>query len=195
MSLKPVVTIGGASTHMLLQFPESGKFLYMGSVLTLSYQVYRNKTPVFNCGEPTVDGFAIGNKYIAGTIVSTMFSEDELTSFIQENSSASSEIAEYDQYRIDRGSLKRMRTYMKDDATSFNIHVLFTSEYSEAASRIIIYDATFINNSQVMSINDLITEQTASFVAKDIREQHPVDTPIGSVVSANHRIRKASNLV
>jgi hypothetical protein len=73
--------VGGSDTHVVLEFPSLGatnNFLYMGSLVTVSYSVHRDKTPVYNCGSPLVDGFAIGNKYVAGSMITTMFNEDEL---------------------------------------------------------------------------------------------------------------------
>ena len=188
MAEKTYVTVGGPNAHVLLEFPGAGDFLYLGSILTLSYQVYRNKTPVFNCGDPVVDGFAIGNKYVAGTIITTMFVKDEITDFLRLINKEGAYSG------IENQSLKRMHTYMKDDATSFNIHVIFTSEYTGDLSRIIIYDATFINNGQVMSINDLITEQTASFVARDVREQHSLNQNFKNINSKQY-VTKASDLL
>ena len=67
---------GGSSTHVYVDFhllDSNDRIIsvpiYMGSVITLSYSVYRSKQSVFNCGTNTIDGFAIGNKYVAGTLI------------------------------------------------------------------------------------------------------------------------------
>jgi hypothetical protein len=191
--------VGGSSTHVLLEFPTMGEgFLYMGSAITVSYSVYRSKTPVFNCGNSLIDGFAIGHKYVAGSIVSTMFLKDELSDFIQKNNDIeeikNSEYAVYSENLMRKQSLKEIHTSMKDDIAAFNMHIIFTSEYSLKATRIIIYDATFINNGQVMSVNDIITEGTLSFVARDIREQHDMNDSFKSI-SYRQTTLKASDLV
>lgn len=58
-----------------------------------------------------------------------------------------------------------------------------------------IIGATFINNGQVMSVNDLITETTMSYIAKDILQYDKVNTPITPVESMNTGIIRASDLI
>lgn len=179
-------SVGGSSTHVVLEFPGIG-YLYMGSVVTISYSVYREKTPVFNLGNTNVDGFAIGKKYVAGSMVSSMFLKDELADFIERHSDIealkNSDYSDFLKKELSGGgNLKEVHNYMRDDLTSFNVHLIFTSEYSSEARRIIIYGANFINNGQVSSINDIVTESTASFVAKDVKEQHDISSEISSKI-------------
>lgn len=87
-------------------------------------------------------------------------------------------------------SFKDVRNIMRDDLLSCNIHFILSSEYPDAmgpdnpgvvgASKIIVYGAQFINNGQVMSINDIITENTLSFIARDVKEQHTFNSEIES---------------
>jgi hypothetical protein len=171
----------------VLEFPEVG-FIYMGSIVSLSYNVYRDKAPVFNCGNTTISGFAIGKKYVAGSIVNIIFTEDEIANFVKEygvhySIRNADTLSDFSRKQAADQSLKEIHTFMKDDLTSFNIHCIFTSEYHAEAKRVIIYGATFINNGQVMSIDDIITEGTVSFVAKDIKEQHDLSEEIESIRS------------
>jgi len=185
-------SIGGAQTHIVLEMTrEAGNtpYILLGSALTLSYSVYRDKTPVFNCGSSLVDGFSIGNKYVAGSLISMMNSVDEFASFMQSIGS--------DTYQSPYSSVvpvKEVHTFMRDDLVPFNIHAIFSTEYTSVVKRIIIYDATFINNGQVMSINDLITENTMSFVGRDIQEQHNINDVRGSVAAISSHNRASSLL-
>ena len=193
MAKKTFQPISGSGTHVVLEFPNLPP-LHMGSLITISYNVYRDKTPVFNCGQPTVDGFAIGNKYVAGSLITAMFKEDEFSKFMEE----------YDEYyknTVDgntlinlSGHLKEVHTRMKDDLTSFNVHIIFTSEYTKDASRIILYDVNLVSNGQVMSIEDMATESTHQFVAKDIREQHNITNDIRSI-DQSIRFKKGSAVI
>ena len=75
-------SVGGDATHIVFNFPGFGA-LYIGSLLSLSYQVYRDKTPVYNLGNTNIDGFAIGKRYVAGSIIKTVFLDDDITNFLQ----------------------------------------------------------------------------------------------------------------
>lgn len=182
-------SVGGSSTHIVLEFPDAG-FIYMGSIVSLSYSVYRDKAPVFNCGNTTINGFAIGKKYVAGSIVNIMFTVDEVATFIKEyalqEALKNTDIYDFARKQLADQSLKELHTFMKDDLTPFNIHCIFTSEYHDEVKRVIIYGANFINNGQVMSIDDIITESTVSFVAKDIREQHGLSEEIQTIRPKPH---------
>ncbi|RLA68518.1 MAG: hypothetical protein DRQ78_00080 [Epsilonproteobacteria bacterium] len=168
-------SVGGVHTHILLEFSREvghGALLYLGSALSLSYSVYREKTPVFNCGSHLIDGFSIANKYVAGSLISVMYEFDEFAAFLNQieiDQKTSYKTAS--EYRNAVG-IKEFHTFMRDDLIPFNIHALFTNEYSGDMRKIVIYDATFMNNGQVMSIEDLITENTLQYVARDIAEQH-----------------------
>jgi len=179
-------TVGGVSTHILLEFSQEtghGALLYLGSALSLSYSVYRDKTPVFNCGSHLIDGFSIANKYVAGSLMTVMYKYDEFAEFLkqlkddermkseaQKTASKNNITSEYQ----NAVGIKEFHTFMRDDLMPFNIHAIFTSEYGSETREIVIYDATFINNGQVMSIEDLITENTLQYVARDISEQHAI---------------------
>lgn len=182
-------TVGGAHTHVVLETANIPP-LYMGSLITLSYNVYRDKTPVFNCGNSVIDGFAIGNKYVAGSMITTMFTNDELADFMNKYSRY------YEGVTTTNSSdtFKEIHTFMQDDLTEFTISIIFTSEYSSDATRVVLYDANFISNGQVMSIDDVITETTHQFVARDIRPQHDIQDPITHVQTST-RVRKGSNVL
>jgi len=183
--------VGGVSTHILLEFSqetgvESGGdgtgLLYLGSVMSLSYSVYRDKTPVFNCGSHLIDGFSIANKYVAGSLITIMYEYDEFAEFMSLLNSGDDTTVEAYQNAV---GIREFHTFMRDDLMPFNIHAIFTNEYTGSTREIVIYDATFINNGQVMSIQDLITENTLQYVARDISEQHSIGEVSSNYVFSN----------
>jgi len=172
-----VHSVGGVGTHILLEFPQEddhkARLLHLGSALSLSYSVYREKSPVFNCGSHLIDGFSIANKYVAGSLITTMNTEDEFANYLNFIETRGNESSLTQEYQNAIG-IKEYHTYMRDDLISFNIHAIFTSEYTNKIKRIVIYDATFLNNGQVMSVDDLITENTHQYIARDISEQEDI---------------------
>lgn len=191
-SSEVIHSVGGAHTHVILEMADEGTpspAIYLGNVMTVSYSVYREKTPVFVCGSHNTEGFAIGKRYVAGSLITLMHGKEDMTLFMKEME----ESAENNPFRDRIIPAKQYHTFMKDDLVPFNIHLIFTTEYANEANRVIIYGATFINNGQVMSINDLITETTVSYVASDVRELHTLTDDIG-LICKQPTYLKASNL-
>lgn len=186
-------SVGGDATHIIFNFPGYG-YLYMGSLLSLSYQIFRDKVPVYNLGNTNIDGFAIGKRYVAGSIVKTSFLHDDLRQFMQDIADGIGIKEPVDSiYQL---KLEKQRAYhhlMADDILPFDIIILLSSEYGGFSVSEVIYGATLINSGQVHSIHDLITENTLSFVARDARQTR---NKIGSVVygEAKHTGVKASQL-
>ena len=139
-------------------------------------------------GENVIDGFQINKKYVAGSMVNALLGKDEIAEFINQYSKYAKsvdlqkyqELATYSAYKAKTESqqIKKFHTFMKDDLTQFNVDVLFTQEYTSDVSRITLYGCNFINNGQVMSVHDMISEYTMSFVAKDMRELHDLSDSV-----------------
>ena len=186
-------SVGGDATHIIFNFPGYG-YLYMGSLLSLSYQIFRDKVPVYNLGNTNIDGFAIGKRYVAGSIVKTSFLHDDLRQFMQDIAKGIGIKEEIDSiYQL---KLEKQKTYhhlMADDILPFDIIILLSSEYGAFSVSEVVYGATLINSGQVHSIHDIITENTLSFVARDARQTR---NKIGSAVygKAKHNGVKASQL-
>lgn len=186
-------SVGGDATHIIFNFPGYG-YLYMGSLLSLSYQIFRDKVPVYNLGNTNIDGFAIGKRYVAGSIVKTSFLYDDLRQFMQDIADGIGIKEPVDSiYQLKLEKQKAYHHLMADDILPFDIIILLSSEYGGFSVSEVIYGATLINSGQVHSIHDLITENTLSFVARDARQTR---NKIGSVVygEARHIGVKASQL-
>lgn len=186
-------SVGGDATHIIFNFPGYG-YLYMGSLLSLSYQIFRDKVPVYNLGNTNIDGFAIGKRYVAGSIVKTSFLHDDLRQFMQDIADGIGIKEPVDSiYQLKLEKQKAYHHLMADDILPFDIIILLSSEYGGFSVSEVIYGATLINSGQVHSIHDLITENTLSFVARDARQTR---NKIGSVVygEARHTGVKASQL-
>ena len=203
-------SVGGVDTYlyMTIRYTETqtnketlekqntDKYLYiwLGSIISISYSVYRNKKAVHNIGHKTISGFAKGPRYVAGTIVKAMFLEDDMMEGLQ--GQFADELAILNM----TATPSEMSNLMLDDILSCDINILYMSEYGSKGSEPLmiketIIGATFINNGQVMSVNDLITETTMSYIAKDILQYDKVNTPITPVESMNTGIIRASDLI
>ena len=163
-------SVGGDATHIIFNFPGYGA-LYMGSLISLSYQTYRDKVPVYNLGNTNIDGFAIGKRYVAGSIIKAMFLNDDLRAFLNEVSKDIGLNKDIDSiYQLKYENSKTYHHLMMDDILPFDIIIVLSSEYGNFSVSEVIYGATLINSGQVHSIQDLIVENTISFVARDARQ-------------------------
>lgn len=206
----PYITIDGAPG-----------VLHMASALTISYSVYRKKAPVYNLGQPILSGFSVGHKYVAGSLVTVAFDIDEISDFI--NRMVRYRQSKFNTYvddpdttnnKIDRnkpvgssfevnlegrtrGTYKNVHTIMRDDLTEFNMHVIMEDEIygPDRARKLIVYGCQFINNGQVMSIDDIVTENTLSFIARDVREQFDARDKLESIASGVGNITTASDVL
>lgn len=197
-------SMSGTNTIIVLEFPtfegsgyDGSVYVKMNSVTTLSWSVYRAKIPVTPIGENTVSGFALGNKTVAGHIIKTLTYADEFTSVVEyysklsleykknnyyENLGSKQPISLDSKYKITQ---KNFDSLMKDDLLPFNIHAYSISEYTGKIVKDSIYGCTIINTGQVQSIENLITENTISFMGKYLEQNKDVTQDIPSYPSLN----------
>ena len=197
-------SMSGADTMVIIEFPafEGGMYskpvyVKLNSVVSLSWSVYRAKTPVTPLGESLVSGFGLGHKTVAGHIIKTLTYKDELSAIVQyyskvsldykkanyvENLGSKISISLDSKYEITQ---KNFDSLMKDDLVPFNIHAYSISEYTGHIIKDSIYGCTIINTGQVQSIENLITENTIAFVAKYIEQAQDVTNNHQSYPSLN----------
>lgn len=150
-------------------------------------------------GENSVQGFALGNKTVAGSIIKTLTFDDEFHKLVSYYTTASLK-EKADTYIKNLGSKtysldssyqitqKQFDDIMRDDLVPFNIYSYAFSEYTGGAGKMImnsVYGCTIINEGQVQSIENLITENTFSFIAKYAKLGHTVSQELPSYPNLN----------
>ena len=213
-------SVGGTDTYLLMRIDYNKQvvdtsnstvknepaemYILLGSVISISYSVYRNKKAVHTLGHKVISGFASGPRYVAGTIIKTMFLEDDLILGLQK---LREELKKSGRYTDKLGTLNMTAildmaatpqshsNLMLDDIFSCDIIVLYASEYKKNMIKEVITGVTFINNGQVMSINDMITETTISYIAQDVLQHDRLDSVISPLKQTNNSIIKASDLI
>nr|DAK26586.1 MAG TPA: tail tube protein [Caudoviricetes sp.] len=124
----------------------------VGMCQTISYSIHNEKMPVRVLGDMNMKNIVFGNRTIAGSMIFTVFDEHWSNELIDEYKS-----------RI----AKHYPTMLDDELPPINVTISMVNEYGDR-SRLAIYGVTFVNEGQVMSINDTYTENTFQFYAKDI---------------------------
>jgi hypothetical protein len=132
----------------------TGDYLELGELQTVSYSIHRENSPIRTIGHSNVRGFVKGSRTIAGSLIFTVFNE-------------------YAWYKIDeyKNYLSRTNGFfapLADMLPPFDIVFTFFNEYGNA-SKMKIYGITIVDEGQTMSIDDIITEQTYTFMARGIQ--------------------------
>ena len=123
-----------------------GKYYTLGSIQTLSISTHQDKRPVRSLGVINAKDYVMGPRTIAGSMVFAVFNKHFATEIMN-----------------DLGATQQS-VVLPDEIPALDITISFANEYGRM-SRMAIYGVKIINEGQVMSINDLYTENTYQFVA------------------------------
>jgi hypothetical protein len=127
----------------------------LGSLQTISYSTFRDVQPVRSIGKTYSMGYTRGPRTIAGTLVWTVLDQYVLAEALKY-----SYVDDYDP-----------STILIDQIPAFNIIITCNNEYGDVAT-MGIYGVRIVNEGTTFSIDDMITEQTNTYVASDIDMLH-----------------------
>lgn len=139
-----------------------GEVLELGEIQTLSYSMHRENSPIRTLGHVNPRGFIKGGRTIAGSLIFTVFNE-------------------YVFYRISqyKDLLARRNGFfapLADMLPPFDIVVSFFNEYGNM-SKMKIFGVTIVDEGQTLSIDDLIIEQTYTYMARGIQPMVQMVSP------------------
>lgn len=143
-------TYSGADIVCVFRFPEFMEEdpMVFGSIKTISYSTYRDKFPVRGLGSINARGFTKGARTIAGTMVFTLFNEPIVRQFASKLYEENINIA-------------------PDEIPSFDVDITLLNEYGNHTN-ITLYDVEIVEGNQIMTIDNLETNEQYSFVAQGI---------------------------
>jgi hypothetical protein len=148
------------------------KYLELANIQTLSYNSFREKLPVRALGTTHARGYTLGPRTIAGSIIFTVFNKSVLGEFLALSDKEM--------------EVNNWAPVLVDQIPRFDIVLLFASEYNYV-STMSIYNATILNEGQVMSVDDLITENTCQFVATHLSPLKPIADKTESAQLSNFK--------
>lgn len=157
-------SFSGTDTLAFIMLPGCSPVV-LGSLTTISYSMFRNKKPVINIGRTNINGVTRGSRIFAGTMIFTLINQHWLKE-IQEQGET---------WLSDYGYEKKTDEYVQtgnfelraDELPLFDIMIISANEYGNAIS-MYIYGIDFTDEAQTISVEDLFTENTFSFVARDV---------------------------
>lgn len=123
------------------------KCYILGSLQTISISTYQDKKPVRAIGNINAIDYVMGQRTIAGSLVFAVFDRhfaDEIFKDLKQYTGKT--------------------VLLTDEIPPLDLTIIFANEYGKK-SKMILYGVRMISEGQVMSINDLYTENTYQFVA------------------------------
>lgn len=142
-------SFSGTDTLAFILMPGSNP-VCIGSLTTISYSMFRNKKPVINIGRTNINGVTRGSRIFAGTMIFTLINQHWLRELQEE---------------LDwLGNFEELKV---DELPLFDIMIVSANEYGSYVT-MYIYGIDFTDEAQTISVEDLFTENTFSFVARDI---------------------------
>ena len=127
--------------------------LRLGSLQTLTYSIHMERVPVRSIGNINAKDFIEGPRTIAGTIIFAVFDQHFMYKIFEKVS--------------EKNPSNTERNFLADEMPPFDITITMANEYG-VASHLCLFGIRIVNEGQVMSINDIYTENTYQFVATDI---------------------------
>ena len=138
--------------------PLGGKPLVIGELQTVSYSIHREKYPVYTLNSINPRGFCYGPRTIAGTLIFTVIDIHLVRKIINNN---------IEMFKLQSAPHTARKILKMDEMPPFDITITIHNEYGQRGS-ICIYGVEIVDEGQTMSIEDLMTEQTMSYLARDI---------------------------
>lgn len=142
-------SFSGTDALVFIMLPQTEPIL-LGSISTISYSMMRDKKPVPIIGQVNVGGFTRGTRIYAGTMIFTMINQHWVN-----------DLREHAVW------LKSLNVTKVDELPLFDLMVVCANEYG-AAMQMFIYGVDLTDEGQVLSVEDILTENTFSFVARDL---------------------------
>jgi hypothetical protein len=161
----------------------------IGTLAGITWSVTREKAPIYTMGSPNPRSFSRGKRGIAGSLIFTVFDRPSLYNMLvtakERNDSSvkyftrSSNIlpgyddsgrvthrgvTPHDQQSLD---VRSSFPYYADQIPPFDVTITFANEYGQAAVRS-IYGVELLNEGSGASMDDIVIEETMTFVAREL---------------------------
>jgi hypothetical protein len=163
-------TFAGSDVRTLFYVPTTVEgqpvAIEMKNIQTISYSIFREKIAVRALGFIGEKGKARGTRTVAGSIVFTTFDQHPLLQVMRKNPGDMSYL------EINSNGLNQLEYLLPDQLPPLNVVMQFANEVGRQAE-IVLFGLEFMTEGQVMSIHDMVTENTMQFTAQHIAVMRP----------------------
>lgn len=160
----------------------------IGELQGVSYSVTREKAPIYTMGSADPRSFSRGKRGIAGTVIFTVFDRSPLISTFKDRKDDSALFFAHDtdvqRHTHDEGARARqvnedvftdnvwVAAWYPDQLPPFDIVLTAANEYGQVAVMSIL-SCEILNEGSGVSVDDIVTEQQMTFVAREIMPWRP----------------------
>jgi len=132
----------------------------IGELQTMSYSVYREKSPVRTLGSVYPRAYVRGPRTIGGSMIFTVFNQHVLHEILEMNLKFyNTGTSDHDKYTYS--------TNLPDQLPPLDMSLVFANEYG-SISHMGLYGVEFMQEGTTFSIEDIFTENVVQYVARDI---------------------------
>lgn len=128
----------------------------LGSLQTISISTYQDKVPVRAIGNMNAIDYTMGPRTIAGSLVFAVFDKHFADNIFNDLSKENTDI-------------------LVDELPAFNVTITYANEYG-SMSRMALYGVRIVEEGQVVSINDVYTENTYKYCALSLERLNKKNT-------------------
>lgn len=168
----------------------------IGSLSGITWSVTREKAPIYTMGSPNPRSFSRGKRGIAGSLIFTVFDRPSLYQMLLKHiddpsvkyfTRSSNVLPGYDTSGAvthrgitpsDTQTLDVVSAfpYYADQIPPFDITITFANEYGQAAVRS-IYGVELLNEGSGASMDDIVIEETMTWVGRDVGPMYATGQP------------------
>jgi hypothetical protein len=134
---------------------------HLQNLQTVSFSTFREKQPVRALGYVTEKGKTRGTRTIAGSFVFTLFDRDAFFDMLRTVETKDKE-----------NPNDNLTFGLADQLPKFDLILHYANEYG-AAAEMALYGIDIMSTGQVVSVENMITEQTVQFTAQHLKVMRP----------------------
>lgn len=177
--------------------------IVIGALSGITWSVTREKAPIYTMGSANPRSFSRGKRGIAGSLIFTVFdrpalyemlyahqndgnidyytrSSNVLPGFTRQGGTSHAGIVPVDpnpnsQLVAQQIDVVTAFPYYADQIPPFDVSITFANEYGQAAVRS-IYGLELLNEGSGCSMDDIVLEETMTFIARDLGPMIPTNT-------------------
>lgn len=162
----------------------------IGALSGITWSVTREKAPIYTMGSANPRSFSRGKRGIAGSLIFTVFDRPALYVMLEKHKSDNDESMKYwtrvSNLLPNLGALEHRGIlpegeqtmevradfpYYADQIPPFDVSITFANEYGQQAQRS-IYGVEIMNEGSGASMDDIVIEETMTFVARELGPMH-----------------------
>jgi hypothetical protein len=164
----------------------------IGALSGITFSVTREQAPIYTMGSPNPRSFSRGKRGIAGSLIFTVFDRPALYQMLETNYNTPNRQVFYTRAHNTlpgdsghkRGIAEAASTvrdvtdkipFYADQIPPFDITITFANEYGQAAVRS-IYGVELLNEGSGASMDDIVIEETMTYVAREIGPMYRIQT-------------------